>query len=446
LAAFRYRAPALLFLGVFLFSGLSRISASGDSRWTVYTAMSLWRHGTTDVDDYPSAIRDNGFYALQCIDGQGRITRGPLNRCDGHWYSLYPIGGPVLTAPLIIAMVESLKAMQPLLGHLHASGAATNAFLHADFDAAHALIEMEIASLLLAATAVMLYFIARRQLPQRRAVVLALLFALATSAYSTGGRALWQHAPSMLLLAATIYLLLRAEEHPALAAWAGIPVALSYTVRPTDALFVAVITAYVAVRHRAMLPRYLLAAAPIAAVFFAYNLSIYHAFLSPYYRSRVDGFLPRNWPTFGEALTANLVSPSRGIFIFTPVFLFAVWSMIRRKWKAPLAPWLAVLALLHWLVISSFVQNWWGGHSYGPRFFTDLTPVFVLFLIPYFQSWGQQGLALRAAFVALALVGLAIHLRGGWSPAVYRWNVDPVNIDQSPERVWEWSDPQFLRR
>ncbi len=446
MAASDLRAPALLFLGVFLFSGVSRISTSGDSRWTVYIAMSIWRHGTTDVDDYPSAIRDNGYYALQCIDAEGRIKTGRRDPCGGHWYSRYPIGGPVLAAPLIIAMVEGLRLLQPLLAHVHPSQRVIAAFLHADFDVAHGLIEMEIASLLLAATAVMLYFIARRQLPPRRAGLLALLFALATSAYSTGGRALWQHTPSMLLLTVIIYLLLGAADRPVLAAWAGIPVALSYTVRPTDSLFVLVFTAYVAVRHRNRLPRYLLAAAPIAVIFISYNFSVYHALLSPYYRLGLGGFLPRYWPLYGEALAGNLISPSRGLFIYTPVFLFAVWSMIRGEWKTPLAPWIAGLTLLHWLCVSALVGAWWAGHSYGPRFFTDLTPALALFLIPYFQGWDRHGRAFRSMFVALALVGLAIHLRGGWSPAVYRWNVDPVNIDHSPERVWDWSDPQFLRR
>ena len=90
--------------------------------------------------------------------------------------------------------------------------------------------------------------------------------------------------------------------------------------------------------------------------------------------------------------------------------------MLRGKWRTPLASWLAALALLHWLVVSAYVQNWWAGDSYGPRFFTDLTPVFVLFLTPYFERWQLHPRTLRVTFAALALLGLAIHLRGGWSP------------------------------
>ncbi len=407
--------------------------------------MSMWEHGDTNLDEYADQIRNSNFYAMECVDAVGNVRTGPPINCAGHWYDSYPIGGTVLTTPLILTAIGMLHLAHPLLEHFHPSQPIITGFLRADYDLGHPLIEMEVASFLLAATAMVIYFIARRYLSVKKAVILALLYALATSAYSTAGRAIWQHTPSMLLLAITIYLLLRAEEQPSLAAWAGIPVALSYTVRPTDALFVLIFTAYIAVRHRDFLLRYLLAAAPIAVVFLAYNFSIYHYPLSPYYRTHLDGFRPGNWGAMGVGLAGNLISPSRGLFVFTPVFLFAVWSMVRGKWKTPLAPWLAALALLHWIVISSYIASWWAGHCYGPRFFTDLTPVFVLFLIPYFRRWDGLSRTFRAAFVALALVGLALHLRGGWSLSVLRWNVDPVNIDQHPERNWDWSDPPFLR-
>lgn len=405
--------------------------------------MSLWNHGDTNLDEYSDQIRATDYYGVECVEANGTVH--PHKSCNGHWYNSYPIGGPFLTTPLILGAVGTMNLLKPLLAHFHASQPVIAGFLRGDYDIAHALIEEEVASFLLAATTVVMYFTLRRYLPVKRAVILALLFALATSAYSVAGRAIWQHTPSMLLLAITINLLLRAEERPVLAVWAGLPVALSYTVRPTDSLFVLIFTAYVAVRHRKYLLAYLLAAAPVAAIFLAYNYSIYHDWLSPYYQTPLDGFLPRNWSRMSVGLAGNLISPSRGLFVFTPVFLFSIWSMVRGKWKTPLAPWLVTLVVLHWLCVSSYVSNWWAGHSYGPRFFTDLTPIFVLFLIPYFQNWEGLTLGLRIAIVILALVGLAIHLRGGWSVAVIRWNVDPVNIDQHPERNWDWSDPPFLR-
>ncbi len=390
-----WRAPLLLFLGVYLFSGLSPVATSFDSRWTVYIAMSLWNHGDTNLDEYTRAIVANDYYALECVDSAGNIRRGPPEHCDGHWYNSYPIGGPVLTTPLIVAAVGVMNLLKPILAHFHPGQPVIAAFFQGDYDLAHPLIEEEVASSLLAATAVLIFLIARRELPVQRAVMLALLFAIATSAYSVGGRALWQHTPSMLLLTIAMYLLLRAEERPSLAAWAGLPVALSYTVRPTNSLAVLIFTAYVAVRYRGYLLRYLLAAAPVAACLVAYNESVYHAILSPYYHTRLDGFLPENWSRTAVGLAGDLVSPSRGLLIFTPVFIFAIWSMLRGKWKTPLSPWLAGWVLLHWLAVASYIASWWAGHSYGPRFFTDLTPVFVLFLIPYFERWDDS---IRVAF------------------------------------------------
>lgn len=444
-ASHNWRAAAVLFLGVYLFSGLSRVATSFDSRWSVYIAMGLWNHRDTNLDEYPRAILSNDEYALECVDASGRV-RTHVPACAGHWYNSYPIGGPVLESPLIIAAVEVVRAIHPLLAHFHSSQPVIAGFLNADFDIAHPIIEEECASALLAAAAVMMYLIALRFLPTVRAIWLALLFALATSAYSVAGRALWQHTPSMLLLTIIIYMLLGAGDRPALAAWAGLPVALSYTVRPTDSLFVLIFTAYVAVRHRRHLWGYLLAAAPVAIAFLAYNESVYHQLFSPYYRTQLLGFEPHYWLQLAVGLAGNLISPSRGLLIYTPVFLFALWSMVRGKWKSPLAPWLAALVLLHWLAISAYIANWWAGQCYGPRFFTDLTPIFILFLIPYFDHWPRLSRPARAAFLTLALIGFAMHLRGGWSPAVYQWNVTPNDIDRHPERNWDWSDPPFLRK
>ena len=435
----------MLFVCVYVFSGLSRIGTSFDSQWSVFIAVSLWTRGDTNLDEYRDRIRALNSSQTQCVDAHGNAHSAPDAVCEGHLYDLYPISGPVLASPLIISAIGVMHLLHPGTRHFHSAEPHIEGFLRDDYAAAHAVIEMEVASAFLAASTVLMFLIGCRFLPEKRALLLAILYATGTSAYSVAGRGLWQHSPSVLLLTIIIYLLLRAEERPSLAAWAGLPVALSYTVRPTDSLFVAAFTLYVAVHHRRYLGWYLFAAAPVAVIFFTYDFSVYQAPFSPYYRSTLPGFLPHYWPKWSEAMSGTLFSPSRGLFVYTPIFVIAAWSMIRRKWRTPLSPWLAAIALAQWLVVSAFVQNWWGGHSYGPRFFTDVTPIFVLFLIPYLQNWEQFSRSFRIAFVALALISCAIHLRGGWSEAVYRWNVDPQNIDQHPERNWDWRDPQFLR-
>src|ERR1700722_8379545 len=108
-----WRIALFLFLGIYFFSGLSRIGTSFDSRWTVYVAESIWSHHDTNLDEYGPQIRESGFYSVQCIDAKGHDREGPPETCNGHWYDSYPIGAKVLATPLIIAAVEVMRALHP---------------------------------------------------------------------------------------------------------------------------------------------------------------------------------------------------------------------------------------------------------------------------------------------------------------------------------------------
>jgi len=131
--------------------------------------------------------------------------------------------------------------------------------------------------------------------------------------------------------------------------------------------------------------------------------------------------------------------------VFSPFLLFAVlgiWIAFRRHWQTPLAYYLAAILLLHWIAISAFV-DWTAGFCFGPRYFSDMTPILIFFLIPVLAAF-ETGRATRlavAAFAVTALIGFGIHLRGAVSWDVERWNYPEVN----PARAWDWKDPQFLR-
>src|SRR6185295_5131919 len=49
-----------------------------------------------------------------------------------------------------------------------------------------------------------------------------------------------------------------------------------------------------------------------------------------------------------------------------------------------------------------------------------------------------------AAGTALLLASVVINGLGATSQATWRWNTRPVNIDDHPERNWDWRQPQFL--
>jgi hypothetical protein len=438
-------SATLLFLLVFLAHSISPVSLSGDSRWTVHVALSLWDEGDLDLDEYGREIEAARHYGIECVERGVAVALGThAQGCNFNYYSHYPVAGPVLASPLIVG-IRKLGAWIP---DLHTGRPALNNILTGDVIAAYAATEVIVASAFVAATAVVLLFIALRFLPLRYAMIIPLIFAFSTPAWSTASRAFWQHTPSMLLISIVVLLLLEAERRPWCAAIAGVPVALSYLVRPTNAVFVIVITTYLLLRERRQFVPYVAAAAPVALLFAAYNWSIYHSLLSPYYR---QGPPALNLSAYANAAAANLISPARGLFVFLPVTflsIYGVWLSWKRNALPPIVRYLSVWLVLHWLTVSSFVLFWWAGFSYGPRFFTDTLPVLMVLLIPVLAAIearprANAGLALVLS-VCVAF-GLWVHSKGAWRIAVHSWNLQPLSVDLHPQRVWDWSDPPFLR-
>ncbi|MHB8967058.1 MAG: hypothetical protein ACYC5A_08155 [Thermoleophilia bacterium] len=387
-----------------------------DSRWSIYTTMSMIDEGDIDLDEYGPMLEQNGYYMT--------------DRIDGHYYSQFPVGVSVLVLPVVFIydafndLGDNIRTMLP---------SETELFL---------------ASMIVAATAVFIFLIARRQgLGLAGSLGLTGIFTFGTSAWSTASLSLWQHGPSMLMLAIALYLILGARERPSLIQFVSLPLAFSYVIRPTNAIAVTLLTLYVAMEYRRYLVRFVLWGMLLAIPFFAFNYSVYGSITSPYYSA--DRLIGRNPGTIVSALAGNLVSPARGLFIFSPVLLLAIIGIvmkIRKRQFKRLDYILAAIVLLHWLAIS-LVTQWWGGHSFGPRFFTDMLPFLVYFMIPVFLELGALDAWRKPAAVGvvslLAVFSVFVHFRGSTCSEVQDWNVVP-EISDNRWRLWYWSDIPYL--
>src|SRR5262249_16466302 len=191
------------------------------------------------------------------------------------------------------------------------------------------------------------------------------IFAFATPAWSTASRALWQHGPSMLMLSVTLYLLLTADRKPWRAAIAAVPVACAYLLRPNNALVVVIVMLSVANHYRRYLAAYLLCMLPFAVAFVAFNESIYPRPLPSYFSRRPPmPRLPHDFIPMMQAAAGAIVSPSRGLLIYTPFLLFSIWGMRQARkngWLRPLAGYLIVIVAGYWLLIAVYYETWWGG-------------------------------------------------------------------------------------
>jgi hypothetical protein len=308
----------------------------------------------------------------------------------------------------------------------------------------------------MAALATIIYFTARLLVARGWSILIALGSVLGTQVWSTASRALWADTWGIFLLGFVVWMLLAHEtgRHRIRPVLLASLLAWTYFVRPTYSIPIIAITLYILIYHRALFIRYALTGAAWFTLFALYSWYYFRQMLPNYYRA---GRL--TFETFQTALAGNLVSPSRGLLVFVPVIIFIAYLLLRYR-KELRHRRLVVLCLsiiaIHLIAIAGF-SPWWGGHCYGPRYTTGLVPWFVLLSILAIKArleWQEKYETKEVPFNrkaewalggVLLFCSLFINAKGAMSPRTGKWNFLPVNVDQHPERVWDWRDPQFLR-
>jgi hypothetical protein len=155
------------------------------------------------------------------------------------------------------------------------------------------------------------------------------------------------------------------------------------------------------------------------------------------------------WSTgLADGLLGLLVSPSRGLLIYSPVLAVGL-AGLATAFRAPrgsLFPYLGAGAGGTLLLLGAY-SVWWGGHSFGPRLASDVLPALVLCIVPLgSRLWARP--PWRGALVALFVWSVGVQGVGAFfypSPRESDWNTSPRDVDQAHERLWDWRDPQLLR-
>jgi hypothetical protein len=417
-----------------------------DSYLAFPTAVSILHSGDLTLDEF-DAPAVSGHY--------GAIER------DGRTYDFYP--WPVALVFVPVAAVVDVAGLAGV-------GDGSTALVESD---AMGAVSLAAASAVTAAAAALVAFMAARrsqaQARHRNAVGLAvgLVFAFGTASWSTASRSLWQHGPSMALLAGALAVAvgivrranLREADTPAagvdrafvaLGALAG----AAYAVRPTNAVVVAAFGIWCGLHGLRPLVAYAAGGGLVAVPWMLVNHSTFGDVLPPYHAGGRVAF----HADYGEALAANLLSPSRGLFVFAPVAIVALAGVVV-AWRSRTIDSLHVLSLAvfvgYLLVVSAGREAWWAGHSIGPRFLTDPLPMLALLAVPVAD---RIAAARREATepaaprwtIAVAVVAVAVAasvaVNGG--AAVMRstncWNTVPTDVNDDPDRVWSLERPQFL--
>jgi len=426
-------AVFILTLAVFLACHVRQVA---DSRYSILLSERLLHHGSFALD--PRA-----FAGIAGQSGAGWHGIYQLELVEGRVYYYFPPGSSILSLPYVALMNAAGISATHVDGTYDLRG--------------EKLVQASLAAVLMAAFSSLVFFSSRLLLSPGWSLSIALGVAFGTQVLSTTSRGLWSDTWAIVLLGLVVYLLLATAEsgrvRPPVVALATL-VAWGYFVRPTNSVAVVAVTAWVILFHRSVLVRYLLAGGAWLVAFVFYSWSQFGQLLPHYYLAdRLD------FRSFWWALLGNLVSPSRGLLTFVPIALFVVYLAVRYASDLPsprLAALCAFVMVAHLIVASGF-SPWWGGHCYGPRFTAGLVPWLVLLTIQAIAarlSWRaheQVGRSWRwrieiAVGSALLLTSVAINARGAADSATARWNITPVNVDEHPERLWDWQHPQFLAR
>lgn len=294
-----------------------------------------------------------------------------------------------------------------------------------------------------AATVVIIFLILRIFSKNTTSLLITVIFAFSTPLSSTLSRGLWAHTWLVLLLSIAIFIILRninSKTFPNPYILATI-VSWMYFVRPTASISIIAISILCLVYFKKILFRYCLTGAIWLFAFITYSLYNFEALLPSYYlASRLSS------ENILLAIIGNLFSPSRGLFIYSCFLIPMIYLSIKNKnigeYKAILViSFIAIIANL--LVISSF-PHWWGGHSYGPRFMSDIIPWLVVISAIAIYKIEKLNKRMFAILFLTSTISIGINTWGAYSQKTIEWNIAPSNIDYDTKRLWDWKYPPFL--
>lgn len=402
-------------LGVILFViYLSNVRerSSADNIPTRLLPFSLLREGNLDLDEF------------EWLRGDGKLPYY-VRESGGRLYSGSPVVTSILVTPLyaVPAWLLSARSMS-----------------YDEVRVRLLIVAMErISAAALTALSASLLFACLCRLGDRRwALGLALTYALGTNTWAVSSQGLWTHTLSELGLAMLSLVLLRPNPSAAALAVAGTTIGAVVANRPPMLIFALLASVFLWQHHRRRLIAFLTGPTTIACLALAYNFRLFASLVGPY--QTLDHF-GTPLPT---GLAGLLVSPNRGLFVYTPIMLFAVWGALR-VWRESAPPWVRYLVVGvagHCVLYAKF-NEWWAGYAFGPRYMTDILPALTLLLafglVPLCRTYART-----AAVTLLALYGVGVQIVGVYY-ADDAWNRLPVTLEEQPERVWDWSDWQVTR-
>ncbi|MBN1162315.1 hypothetical protein JXA34_01050 [Patescibacteria group bacterium] len=416
---------------------------SEDTIPAAFLPISIIKRGTVYLDEfYPMLINkyphpddrsyDKGlvpFYLRKVEDPGECISQVSAERvCTSeiHYVSAFPLITPILAIPIyLFPVLFKMSVTWELVYFLsHISAAWIMAF---------------------AGGLLYVLLVNEFSLGGKKSLLLTGVYLFATINYPMMSQSLWQHGTVQLFFILTLISLYRKNYF-----WASFSFCMAILARPT-AIFISpiigcmflyqILSESKSARCRSIVSVFL--GAVIPAVFFLFYNQLFYRGISN--QGYYDHFMKSWLSKFPEGFIGTWISPSKGILVYSPVFIFSFVSMYFYFKNLEFRTdnrygFYSAIVLLHTLVLSKW-KHWYGGYSYGYRMSSDVLPFLVLLLVPYVRS--EYFVKHKRVFMSLVILSVFIQLGGiVFFDSIWHSAYDKGFEDTS----WLWSikDSEFM--
>lgn len=312
------------------------------------------------------------------------LTPFYLRKVGDNYLSAFPIMSSVISFPVfyIYSLFVNIYSWSDIFYLSHLSG-----------------------SFILSSCVILLYYYFEKilRVSNKMNLVLISIYAFATINLSLISQGLWQHGAVQFFI--ILGLIFWSKER---FFWSYLFLGFAILSRPTAAIVLIVLGLFMLYQRKITYKLILNSALGllIPVLFFLfYNFTYYQSFSNQGYSSQLENSWLGNFP---ESFFGMWLSPSKGILIYTPVFLFSligIYQGFKNNSLIRISFW---VILLHTLVLSKW-KHWYGGYGFGYRMVSDILPFFIFPIWYLLENFYER---VKKAIVLTLSLSIIIQISG----------------------------------
>jgi len=389
----------LVYLGSWVFTysfGINDLPIqSEDTLPAMFLPISIIKEGNLYLDNYYKMIIEK-YPHPDDKDYQRGLTPYYLRKAGDHYVSAFPITTsllalPVYAIPIVLGLDITWENIT-ILSHV-------------------------VSAMIVSLSGGVLFLLLKEHfsLNKKKSLLLTIIYLFGTINLSTLSQSLWQHGTLQLFVLLGMYCLFdfMKTKKSLYMFLSGLFFGLGVLSRPTGLLPLVLLLLFFVLNNikskKLHIKDFLLFSFGILlnlAFFYWYTKTYYISVANQGYANQLTSWLS----PFPEGFLGTWFSPSKGILIYSPIFIFSFVGLYLSKNKDKLKYFtFGLIVLVHTLILSLW-KHWYGGWSFGYRMSSDVLPFLVLLIVPFVKS--KYFKKYVRVFYSLLIISILVNLCG----------------------------------